>query len=125
MTQRLYERMPGPLSALAILTKATRVGSATEHLMRGTTPKDYDFIVDPEEWNLVGQAIRAIAPDHITLNTFGGIKFSFIRDAERIEVDIWMETMSHFMSNASKVSTLYRVHHNQLITVQPGEVAIS
>lgn len=121
---KLYKELPGIVKSILLNTSGFLVGGSIQELVEGIESKDYDILVpDREQYMSIIRILNPIS-DKIELNTFGGLKFSFVyEDTKNIDidriivVDIWCEELSHFLSVTTKVDYIYNMKKAQLIQI--------
>lgn len=117
MKKELYKGLPIWVKYLLVISEGWLVGSAIQSTIEGKPPKDVDVIVeDPELFQRAVQYITGCGFE-VKINTFGGLKFTkklitnIVASNEghldeihedTIEVDMWVETVGHFILNRRK-----------------------
>lgn len=97
---KFHKALPNIARNILITYKSYLVGSAVKYMLQDdeVLPKDFDIIVDPEEYML---ACRFAKDSYHVLNNFGGLKLTDNiighQSSEVVYVDIWPSTLDTYI----------------------------
>lgn len=114
---RLYRHFPIEVIAALRVSKGWVVGSAVKKILhgKGASVNDYDILVeDPMAFQQAIKALEANKLQQYYINSLGGLKFDF----GEFEIDIWCESLDHYLTSTSKFEYLYNMSSNVLLRTQ-------
>lgn len=107
--KKIYTHLQEPIKNILLISEGWLVGSAIKHIIYGEVPKDYDILIPNRElFQLVCTTLRDY---EYKINTFGGLKFKI----NGLEIDIWVEELSHFIMTTSAFDYAYNLKRSKLI----------
>lgn len=106
---KLYTSLPNDVKDILISSKGWLVGNSIQNLLDDAVPKDYDIIVLADEYITASPFITKYFD---SFNTYGGFKLK----VGNYTVDLWMESLEHFILSANKFTYAYNIRKNILIS---------
>ena len=115
MKTKIYNNLPQKIKTILLVSEGWLVGNAFNAIVNTEEPKDYDIIVPSrEKFQLMTSLIDADDSFSLTINSYGGLKFNS-HDEGVASIDIWCESLDHFLLNANKISYIYNMKRNILL----------
>lgn len=111
MKSTVYNKLPTEIKGILLSSKGWLVGRSIENLINGQEPKDFDIIIDANNYINIFYIIKEY---YTGFNTYGGYRL----DVKGYIVDIWVEDLEHFLLVANNFTYAYNLRKNILLKNQ-------